>query len=77
MEKQIVIIYAVINEYLIDVPPKKVSDYESELFRWLDSDVAGMEIMKALKKEQNLTKDIEEKIKSGLEIFTKDFVSKL
>ncbi|MCL2071546.1 MAG: F0F1 ATP synthase subunit alpha [Oscillospiraceae bacterium] len=74
VEKQIVIIYAVINDYLVDVPPKKVGEYESELFRWLDS---NPEIIKLLKQEQSLTKEIEAKMKSGLEAFTKEFISKL
>ena len=77
VERQVVIIYAVINDYLIDVPPKKVGEYEDELFRWLESDSTGIEIMKSLKTEQNLTKEIEEKMKSGLKAFTDDFVSKL
>jgi F-type H+-transporting ATPase subunit alpha len=59
------------------VPVNKVADYEADLFRWLDSDAVGIEIMKLLKQEQNLTKEIEEKIKAGLESFTKDFVSKI
>jgi F-type H+-transporting ATPase subunit alpha len=75
VEKQVVIIYAVINDYLVDVPPKKVGDYEADLFRWLDSDAPGMEIIKLLKAEQNLTKEIEEKIKAGLESFTENFIS--
>ncbi|MCL1903154.1 MAG: F0F1 ATP synthase subunit alpha [Oscillospiraceae bacterium] len=77
VEKQIVIIYAVINEYLIDVPPKKVGEFEADLFRWLESDPSGSEIVSLLKKEKNLTKEIEEKIKSGLEAFTKDFVKRI
>lgn len=77
VEKQIVIIYAVINDYLIDVPAKKVADYERELFRWLDGEAKGIEIMKALKQELSLTKETEALIKSGLEEFTKNFVGKL
>ena len=77
VEKQIVIIYAVINNYLLDVPPKKVADYESELFRWLDGSTAGSEIVQMIKKEQNLTPDIETKIKEGLTKFTNDFVAAL
>ncbi|MCL1789697.1 MAG: F0F1 ATP synthase subunit alpha, partial [Oscillospiraceae bacterium] len=77
VEKQIVIIYAVINDYLMEVPPNKVGEYEADLFRWLDGDPNGSEIIQLLKQEKNLTKEIEEKIKSGLESFTKEFVSKV
>jgi F-type H+-transporting ATPase subunit alpha len=77
VEKQVVIIYAVINNYLVEIPPKKVADYESELFRWLDGSTDGNEIVQLIKKEQNLTKEIEEKMKAGLTKFTDDFVAAL
>jgi F-type H+-transporting ATPase subunit alpha len=75
VEKQVMIIYAVINNYLTDVDPKKVGAYEAELFRWLDGSSDGTAILQLLKKEQNLTKEIEDKIKAGLETFTNEFIS--
>ncbi|MCL2036694.1 MAG: F0F1 ATP synthase subunit alpha [Oscillospiraceae bacterium] len=75
VEQQIMIIYAVINDYLIDVPRKKVTDYEHDLFQWLEKSAAGIEISGLLKKEQTLTAEIETKIKDGLTTFTKEFVS--
>ncbi|MCL2754213.1 MAG: F0F1 ATP synthase subunit alpha [Oscillospiraceae bacterium] len=75
VEKQIVIIYAVINNYLIDVPLAKVKDYEQELFRWLDG--SGADIAKALKTEQTLTREIEVSMKDGLKKFTEGFVTGL
>jgi F-type H+-transporting ATPase subunit alpha len=77
VEKQVVIIYAVINNYLKNVAPKKVGDYEAELFRWLDGAVDGSEIIKLLSEEKNLTPEIETKLKAGLESFTKTFVESL
>jgi F-type H+-transporting ATPase subunit alpha len=75
VERQIIIIYAVINNYLIDVEPKQVAAYEADLFRWLDNSAAGIEIMNLLKKERNITPDIEGKIKEGLATFTKTFIA--
>jgi F-type H+-transporting ATPase subunit alpha len=74
VEKQVVIIYAVINDYLVDIPVNKVADYESELFRWLDED-GGKEIVKVLKAEQSLTRDLETLMKDGLKKFTGEFLS--
>jgi F-type H+-transporting ATPase subunit alpha len=73
VEKQVVIIYAVINDFLIDVPVSKVSEYESDLFRWLDED--GKEIVSTLKTEQALTRELEAKLKDGLKRFTTDFLT--
>ncbi|MCL1867288.1 MAG: F0F1 ATP synthase subunit alpha, partial [Oscillospiraceae bacterium] len=77
VENQVVIIYAVINDYLVEVPPKKVGEYENQLFRWLNTSAEGSEIFGLLKKEHSLTPEIEEKLKKGLGDFTKSFVSAL
>jgi len=77
VEKQIVIIYAVINNYLIDVPLPKVKDYEERLFRWLELDGAGSDIAKSLKEEKTLTRDIEANLKEGLKKFTNEYVTGL
>ena len=36
VEKQVVIIFAVINKYLIDVPTDLVAAFQDELFEYLD-----------------------------------------
>ena len=77
VERQVVIIYAVINNFLIDVPPNRVGQYESELFEWLENDGKGADIMSTLKAEQSLSKELEKKIKEGLNSFTEGFVAKL
>ncbi|MCL1831336.1 MAG: F0F1 ATP synthase subunit alpha [Oscillospiraceae bacterium] len=75
VEKQVVIIYAVLNDFLIDVPLGKVSSYESDLFLWLGD--KGADIAKTIKTEQTLTREIEKQLKTGLEKFTADFVAAL
>jgi F-type H+-transporting ATPase subunit alpha len=77
VEKQVVIIYAVINDFLIDVPTSKVGEYEAELFGWLDNNSVGSDIISLLKKEGALSKELETKIREGLTTFTNDFVSSL
>ncbi|MDR0222347.1 MAG: F0F1 ATP synthase subunit alpha [Oscillospiraceae bacterium] len=75
VEKQIIIIYAVINNYLVDVPTAKVNAYEADLFRWLDNH--GREIISALKSEKALTEAIESQIKEALKTFTEEFKASL
>ncbi|MDR0197750.1 MAG: F0F1 ATP synthase subunit alpha [Oscillospiraceae bacterium] len=75
VEKQVIIIYAVINNYLIDVPAGKVSSYETDLFRWLDNN--GKEVVDALKSEKALTESVETKLKAALDTFTEDFKASL
>jgi F-type H+-transporting ATPase subunit alpha len=75
VEKQVVIIYAVIHDYLNDVPTKKVGEYEADLFLWLEGE--GKDLIAMLKKEQSLTKEIETRMKEGLTAFTEGFVSGL
>jgi F-type H+-transporting ATPase subunit alpha len=79
VEKQIVIIYAVINDFLTDVPINKVNEYEEALFKWLGEADEGKEISTALKTDTDagLTTEIKTKLKSGLKKFTNDFVSGL
>ena len=37
VEKQVIIIFAVVNKHLIDVPVGLVSDFQNELFDYLDA----------------------------------------
>ncbi|MCL2633714.1 MAG: F0F1 ATP synthase subunit alpha [Oscillospiraceae bacterium] len=75
VEKQIVIIYAVINNYLIEIPTKSVKDFEDEMFRWFENN--GSDILDTIKTEKDLSKDTEAKLKEALKTFTKEFTSTL
>ncbi len=72
VENQVIIIYAVINNYLKDVDVKRVTEYQNSLFEYID--VNYKEITDSIKSEKVLTPETEEKLREALEKFTADFV---
>ncbi len=72
VENQIIIIYAVINNYLKSVDVKRVTEYQNSLFEYID--VNHKDITDSIKAEKVLTSENEAKLKEVLEKFTADFV---
>ncbi|WP_432651375.1 F0F1 ATP synthase subunit alpha [Huintestinicola sp.] len=75
VENQVVIIYAVTHNYLRDVPVEKISEFEAELFDYIDN--GHPEIIDSIKETKELTKENEEALKSALEEFVKKFTAAL
>lgn len=73
VEKQVCILYAVINNYLTDVPVEKVSLYEQGLYARLDAQHA--DILKVIRDTAKFEKDTEEKLCVALKQYTKDFLA--
>ena len=75
VENQVIIIYAVTNGYLHDVPVEKVHEFEAELF----ADIAETrpEIIKSITDTKDLTKENEQALKEKLEEFVKKFLENL
>ena len=73
VEKQVCILYAVINNYLADVPVEKVSLYEQGLYARLDAQHA--DILKVIRDTGKFEKDTEEKLCVALKQYTKDFLA--
>ena len=71
VENQVIIIYAVINNYLKDIPAEKISDFEKELFLHIASEHS--EITDSIRKEKVLTPETEEKLKQVLTEFSAKF----
>ena len=71
VENQVIIIYAVINDYLKDIPVDRIPEYESALFEHMANDHA--EIIDDLKKNKVLSPDNEEKLKAVLKNFASQF----
>ncbi len=71
VENQIIIIFAVINDYLKNVPVEKVPEYEKELFEHMATDHA--DIMDAIKKEKVISPENEEKLRAVLAKFAERF----
>lgn len=75
VENQVVIIYAVTHNYLRDIPVDKISEFEAELFDYIDN--GHPEIISSIKETKELTKENEEALKSALEEFVKKFTAAL
>ncbi len=72
VENQIVIIYAVINNYLEKIPVEKVADFQSELFEFIEN--SHKDITDSLKSEKVLTPENEEALKAALNEFIGKFI---
>jgi len=70
VEKQVVILYAGINEFLSHVSVEKVKEYEAKLFQYLDA--KHSDILKGIKETKDLGADLEEKLKHALAEFNKE-----
>ena len=73
VEKQVCILYAVINSYLADVPVEKVSLYEQGLYARLDAQHA--DVLATIRDTGKFEKDTEEKLCVALKQYTKDFLA--
>ena len=74
VEKQVAILYAVINNILKDVEVTDIKEYEAGLNAYLDNDADGKAAMSAIRETGKLESDTEEKLKSALNAYTSDFI---
>ena len=61
VEKQVAILYAVINGVLTDIKTEDVRQYEKKLYSFLDSDADGAAAMQEIRSTGKLEKETEEK----------------
>lgn len=71
LENQIIILYAAINGYIDDIPVKKVVDFENAIVRNMDT--MYPEIGNDIKEKKDLSEKTEEKLKTAIEEFKKNF----
>ncbi len=76
VEKQVAILYAVVNNILMKVDTTDIAEYEEGLFRHLDQAPDGIAAMKAIRETGKLEADTEEKLKTVLNEYTDQFVKK-
>jgi F-type H+-transporting ATPase subunit alpha len=69
MEQQVVILYAVINGFLDEVPLKEISDWEKDFHNFMET--SGADILESLKQNGVLSEEIEQKLKEKIEAFKK------
>ncbi len=73
VENQVLIIYAVVNGYLKDVPLNHISAFERELFEFVSNSYPN--ITRSIKTEKDLTAENESALKEVLEGFVKKFMA--
>ncbi len=67
VEQEVVILYAVTNKYLDDIELDKISEFESDLFEFMDKNQPG--ILATIKDTGVLDSDTEGKLRSALDSF--------
>ena len=72
VEKEVVILYAVTNKYLDDIPLDKIALFESEFFEFIEK--YHSDILTDIKESKVISDETETKLKEALDAFKKDFV---
>ena len=75
VEKQVAILYAVTKGILEKVKVEDVNAYETGLYTYLDTDVAGLEVMQLISSTGKLEPKTEEKLRQVLEAYTENFLN--
>ena len=73
VEKQVIIIYAVVSGALLDIPVDKIGEFEKELFEFMDG-VYG-DVPETIRATRQLDDDIKEKLEKAIEEFKAKFLS--
>ena len=73
VEEQVVIIYAVVHNFLRDIPVEKIKQYQTDLLDHIKS--TDPEILTSIKTEKVITPDNEEKLQSVLTDFAKGYTA--
>ena len=73
VEHQVIIIFAVVNGFLKEIPVENVAEFEKELFEHIDN--SHPDIVKSITETKDMTKDNEAKLREVLGDFVKKFVS--
>lgn len=72
VEYQIIIIYAVTNKYLLDVPTEEITRFESEFFDFVKTKYP--EVPSSIAEEKVISDTTEEKLKKAIEEFKAEFL---
>ena len=75
VEKQVVIIYAVVNNYLKKIPVEDIREYEKDLFIHLDE--SHPDILASIRDTKELTAENEQALKAVLKDFAEKFMQQL
>lgn len=71
VEKQVIIIYAATNKYLLDIPTEEILRFESELFEYIDTKYS--DIPESIRTTKVLEEDMEKQLIRAIEECKKSF----
>lgn len=74
VEKQIMIIYAAINNYLIDIGTDNVKAFEKEFHQFMDTHYSH--VGKSIKEAGQINEETEEQLQEGIKMFKEEFKKK-
>jgi F-type H+-transporting ATPase subunit alpha len=72
VENEVIIIYAATKKYLIDIELEDILDFEKGLFEYIDTKYP--EVPEAIRKEGQMSQEIEDKLVKAIEEFKASFV---
>ena len=72
VEHQVIIIYAVVNNFLKDIPVKYILDFQKELFSFIDNSYP--DITKTIKETKDLDESTEKLLVEALEMFINKYM---
>ena len=73
VEHQVIIIYAVINDFLKPIPVERIAEFEKGLFTFVDE--SHPDIISSITQTKELTKENEAALKDVLKTFTEKFMA--
>lgn len=72
VEKQVMVLYAVTNKYMSDVPVERITDFESEFVTFMENNYP--QVGKKIRETKEVTKEVEDELVKGIEEFKKSFL---
>ena len=76
VEKQVAILYAVVNNLLTQIPVEEIREYEEDLYRFLDRDPDAVSVMEEIRKTGAYSAEGEERLKTALQRCTEEFLQR-
>ena len=76
VEKQVAVLYAVVNNLLTKIPVEEIWAFEEELYRFLDRDPDAVAVMEEIRKTGAYSAEGEERLKKALQRCTEEFLQR-
>ena len=76
VEKQVAILYAVVNNLLTQIPVEEIREYEEDLYRFLDRYPDAVSVMEEIRKTGAYSEDSEARLKAALQRCTEEFLQR-